>query len=206
MSNVTNCILPFQLSNALNYFIAAYIFLGLFYDICCSRMSKRSLWLNERIFFSKTRSPHWTIACVPTSDYDIRHIVERIAAHTWRYVRGYNEDTTVKSNQTSSSVNRTLPAAWLSLSRYTKEFRCPRGLIKASFTRHCTAYSLQITTTTAVLFRLEYAFEGSGWSEVNLVSTDFAWVSQLTKRDLRPHLLLESLERNRPLENSNSEL
>lgn len=35
-------------------------------------------------------------------------------------------------------------------------------MIKASFTRHCIAYSLQITATTAVLFRLECASEGSG--------------------------------------------
>jgi len=54
------------------------------------------------------------------------------------------------------------PAAWLPLSRCTKEFRCPRGMIKASFTRHCAAYSLQITATTAVLFRLECASEDSG--------------------------------------------
>lgn len=45
------------------------------------------------------------------------------------------------------------------LSQCTKEFRCPRGIIEASFTRHCAAYSLQIT---AVLFRLECASEVSG--------------------------------------------
>lgn len=75
------------------------------------------------------------------------------------------------------------PAVWLPLSRCTKEFRCPRGLIKASFTRHCAAYSLQIIATTAVLFslRLECASEGSGrlFGEAGpRLSTDFVLVNQ----------------------------
>src|SRR5580765_8106047 len=47
------------------------------YVICRCRMSERSRWSNERISFSKTMSPHWIIDCVPTSDSDIRRIVER---------------------------------------------------------------------------------------------------------------------------------